>query len=149
MAKTKEYILKPGYEHHGFNKNGERHTYYGSDPENNRVQLTEGQAQAFADRFESVEQMRERTKLQNEAQRAIAEADELRKKLIEQGIDPDALLRGEATIKKPDPSPSVGTAEPAPAGVTPAPVGSTSDPVSAPGDKNPAPTVQPPGVKSK
>lgn len=65
----------------------------------------------------------------------------IREKLSEQGISLDDLLAGQAvTIKKPEPTPSVGTREPTPEGTVPAPTGSTATPVT-PSESSPATAV--------
>lgn len=132
--KVEEYILKPGFEHNGF-KDGVRHLYVGGQAGNDRVLLTEAQAHSFRDKFESLKDMNERVKAQQEVNRLQAQQDKIRAALEEKGITLEELLDS-ATIKKPDPQPSVGTPEPAPKNVTPPPIGSTPDPVNKPpGDK--------------
>jgi len=128
---SKEYVLKFGHEHNGFDSEGNRHTFVGGQEGNDRVFLTDSQAKAFADKFESLEERNERMKAQNELQEMKAKEAKLREVLQDKGIDLDELLADkDATIKKPDPTPSVGTQEPAPKNVTPAPVGSTANPVA-------------------
>jgi hypothetical protein len=75
--------------------------------------------------------------------------------LAERGISMEELLNP-TSIKKPDPTPGVGTSEPTPDSVTPAPIGSTANPtqgtqpatVPAP-DKSAAPIAPPATGKSK
>lgn len=132
-SKTDEFVLRKGHIHHGFDKYGNRHKYVGGEEGNDRVQLSEAQAKAFGDKFESIKEMTERKKAQDEVNSLKAKEAKMREKLAKKGIDLDEFLDSEddeESIKKPDPSPSVGTAEPTPQNVTPAPVGSTSDPVN-------------------
>lgn len=124
-----EYILKPGHIHHGF-KNGERHQYVGGEKGNDRVVLNERQAKAFADKFESVQDQKNRLAMQDELNTLRQQQEELNARLAESGMTLDDLIN-QATTKKPEPSPSTGSAEPKPANTTPAPTGSTSDPAAA------------------
>lgn len=128
----KEYILKPGYTHNGFDDEGNRHEFVGGQKDNDRVFLTESQAAQFKDRFESLEDLKERQKLESELAKNQKDMAKIRAALEEKGMSLDDLIASaESTTKKPDPSPPVGTPEPAPADVTPAPVGSTPNPVNA------------------
>lgn len=132
---TKEYILKPGQEHHGFKGEGDkrvRHKYVGGEEGNDRVQLRDDQYASFKDKFTSVQEANDLKTAQQELVNLQKREQALKEKLEAQGISFDDLLTAdEVTIKKPDPSPSVGTPEPAPKDVVPAPVGSTPDPVDA------------------
>lgn len=96
--KTKTYILKPNQEHHGF-KDGERHVFIGSDPENNKVELNETQFKAFRDKFNSPEELKAQ---------AFANSGEVSREdaLRALGLTEDqvaGLVEPEETIKQPDP----------------------------------------------
>jgi hypothetical protein len=140
LENRKEYVLKTGQIHT---------QYLGGVEGRNKVFLTDEQFRAFSDKFESQEELKQRQKLEKNAADANAKLDEVREALANQGMTLEQLLaQQQVTVKKPDPQPSVGTAEPAPANVTPAPVGSTSDPVNkapatAGGKENPAAETDP------
>lgn len=139
QAPTKEYILKPGFEHNGHDENGERKTFSGDDRNNNKVMLTENQAKAFKDRFESLEDMTERVAQQQEVAKLRNRQEEIERALAEKGISIDELLSPKI-IEKPDPHPSVAAQADSPDNVTPAPRGTTSDPVNAPPEPPKTPT---------
>lgn len=124
---TKTFILKPGFEHNGF-KDGERHVFVGGEKGNDRVELNERQYQAFRDKFTS------EAELKAQAFAASGGVVSREDALAALGITEEEynkIAPAVETDKKPNPTPSVGTAEPAPKDVTPAPVGSASDPVNA------------------
>lgn len=130
-----EYILKPGFEHNGFNADGERNLFVGGEKDNDRVFLTKAQAQAFKDKFESVAEQKERLAAQETIAELTAEKDALVEALAEKGITLEDILNGNVeTIKKPDNPGGVGTNEPTKDNVTPAPTGSGS-PGGAPAKK--------------
>lgn len=127
---AKEYVLKAGFEHNGITEDEKRHVFVGGQQDNDRVWLTDNQYNSFKDKFESLEEQKDRQKAQVEIAKLQREQNSIREKLAEQGISLDEFLTGEVTIKKPDPSPSIGTQEPTPPNVTPPPVGSTSNPTA-------------------
>lgn len=57
---TSVYVLRTGHEYHGF-KDGARHKYVGGEKGNDRVELTDGQAKAFADKFDSLKVLQARS----------------------------------------------------------------------------------------
>lgn len=130
-AKQQEYVLKRGYTHNGFDEDGDRHLFVGGQEGNDRVMLSATQAAQFKDRFESVEEMQERQKMQDELQKSQKDMDKLKTALESKGMSIDDLLaEAETTTKKPNPTPSVGAAEPTPKDTTPPPVGSTANPTA-------------------
>lgn len=127
--KTNTYVLKTNAKHHGF-KDGVRHTYVGSDPENNKVELTEAQFKQFKDKFITEASAKELQTKSNELAELKKKQAAIEEALKAKGVSVEDLLA--ETAKKPDPTPSVGTNEPTPTNVTPAPTGSTPDPVNQP-----------------
>jgi len=145
-----EYILRPGNTHHGIDEDGNRVTYVGGEKDNDRVLLSKPQFAALRDKFESQEGAKQRVALEKDAAEAKATLEEARTKLALQGINLDDLLKqAEKPIEKPNPSPSIGTAEPTIETVTPAPVGSTSDPVVSPPASPATPAVAPVDTSSQ
>jgi len=145
-----EYILRPGHTHHGLDEDGNRVAYVGGEKDNDRVLLSKDQFAALRDKFESQEGAKQRVALEKDAADAKATLEEARTKLALQGINLDDLLKqAEKPIEKPNPSPSVGTAEPTIETVTPAPVGSTSDPVVHPPHSPATPAVAPVDTSSQ
>jgi len=71
------YVLKAGLEHNGFDKDGERKVFVGGDS----VELTESQAEAFKDKFESDADIKARLVAEAESARLQDEVDALRAEL--------------------------------------------------------------------
>lgn len=111
---TEEYVLKPGNEHHGF-KNGNRHVFIGGEPGNDRIELTETQAYAFRDKVESVAEMAERKKSEDEIRNLRAKEREIKEALEAKGMSLDELLeQAKAPKVEPPKEPVVPTPTPTP-----------------------------------